>query len=148
VRPPLLPVLRCRMWWGAVLSLGCRAVAAGPLAVVVAASNPSPKLNHDQVAAIFLGAVKTFPSGNKAVPVDQVQGSPAYVQFYGQVTEKSEAQVRAYWSRMIFTGKGSPPQENGDSAAVKKLVSSNPTLIGYIDAAAVDGSVKVVYEVK
>jgi len=141
-------LIRFRVWWGLALALTSPWVVAGPLAVVVAASSPSPRLNHDQVAAIFLGVVKTFPGGERATPVDQLQGSPDYDQFYAQVTEKTEAQVKAHWSRMIFTGKGAPPHESGDSAAVKKLVSGNPTLIGYIDAAAVDGSVKVVYEVK
>lgn len=121
---------------------------ADQLVVVVGASSTAPKLSAEQVSAIFLGSVKSFPNGEKAIPVDQTAGSPAYGQFYGQVAGRSEAQIKAYWSRMVFTGKGAPPQEAGDAAAVKKLVASNPNLVGYIDASLVDGSVKILAEIK
>ena len=121
---------------------------AGPLAVVVAASSNAPKLTTEQVSAIFMGAAKSFPNGDKAVPVDQSAGSPAYAEFYTQTSGRSEAQLKAYWSRMVFTGKGSPPQDGGDAAAVKKLVAANPNLVGYIDASLVDASVKVLSEIK
>lgn len=132
----------------ALATCGSMAAHADQLVVVVGASSTAPKLSSDQVSAIFLGNVKSFPNGEKAIPVDQTAGSPAYGQFYGLVAGRSEAQIKAYWSRMVFTGKGAPPQEAGDAAAVKKLVASNPNLVGYIDASQVDGSVKVLAEIK
>jgi ABC-type phosphate transport system substrate-binding protein len=48
----------------------------------------------------------------------------------------------------VFTGKATPPKELPSSAEVVKAVSADPNAIGYIDKSAVDGSVKVVYEVK
>jgi hypothetical protein len=45
---------------------------------------------------------------------------------------------------MIFTGRGQPPKEAPNSAAVRKLVADNPALIGYIDRSALDASVKPV----
>jgi len=122
--------------------------SAGNLVVVAGASSPAPKLNTEQVSAIFMGTSKTFPNGEKAVPVDQAVGSPVYAQFYNQVAGRSESQIKAYWSRMIFTGKGTPPQDAGDAAAVKKLLAANPNLVGYIDASQLDGSVKVLAEIK
>lgn len=129
------------------LCAACQA-HADQLVIVVGAASSAPKLTGEQVSAIFLGSVKSFPNGEKAIPIDQTAGSPAYAQFYSQVAGRSEAQIKAYWSRMVFTGKGAPPQEAGDGAAVKKLVSSNPNLIGYIDATQVDSSVKVLAEIK
>lgn len=124
------------------------AAEAGQLVVVVAANSNAPKLTTEQASAIFMGAAKSFPNGDKAVPVDQSPGSPDYGAFYSQAAGRSEAQVKAYWSRMVFTGKGSPPQDGGDAAAVKKLVAGNPNLVGYIDASLVDASVKVLAEIK
>lgn len=92
----------------AVAATAPAAALAGPLAVVVSASSPAPKLSTEQVVAIFMGTVKSFPNGEKAIPVDQSAGSPPYSQFYNQVAGCSDAQVKAYWSRMVFTGKGSP----------------------------------------
>jgi len=69
-------------------------------------------------------------------------------QFYTQVAGKDEAQVKAIWSKLVFTGKATPPKELASSADVVKAVAADPNAIGYIEKAAVDGSVKVVYEVK
>lgn len=132
----------------ASFALTTMAAQASPLVVIVSASSNAPKLNAEQVSAIFMGTVKSFPNGDRAVPVDQSPGSPAYGDFYNQTAGRSEAQIKAYWSRMIFTGKGSPPQDGGDGAAVKKLVGANPNLVGYVDASLVDASVKVLSEIK
>ncbi len=76
---------------------------------------------------------------------NQNEGSAAREAFNDKVLGKSSSQLKAYWSRLIFTGKGTPPKESGSDADVVSLVAKNPNLVGYVDAAAVDGSVKVVY---
>ncbi|MFN3616423.1 MAG: hypothetical protein ACK4K3_01415 [Aquabacterium sp.] len=52
--------------------------------------------------------------------------------------------MRSAWARITFTGRGEPPIELPDAAAVKRAVASDPLAIGYIDAADVDRSVSVV----
>jgi len=64
--------------------------------------------------------------------------------FYTKVANKSGAQVKAYWAKLVFTGKGQPPKDAGDSAGVKSAVAANPAAVGYVDKSVVDGSVKVV----
>ena len=126
-----------------VLSLTANLVLA-EVVVVVSAKSAAGTLTAAQAADIFLGKSATFPSGGQAIPIDQSEGSAIRDEFYTKVGGKSAAQVKAYWSKIIFSGKGQPPKEVADSAAVKKLVADNPNVIGYIDKAAVDGSVKVV----
>ena len=58
---------------------------------------------------------------------------------------KSTAQVKAAWSRLVFSGKATPPKELASSAEVKKFVAANPDAIGYIEKSAVDSTVKVVF---
>jgi len=60
------------------------------------------------------------------------------------VLKKSASQLKAYWSKLLFTGKGTPPKEIGSDAEMVSLVASNPNMIGFVDAAAVNDSVKVV----
>jgi hypothetical protein len=57
---------------------------------------------------------------------------------------RSAAQLRATWARITFTGKGTPPKELKSDADVKAFVAADPKAIGYVDASAVDGSVKAV----
>ena len=52
--------------------------------------------------------------------------------------------MKAYWAKIIFTGRGQPPRQVATSAEAKKLVAQNPNAIAYIDSAMVDDSVRVV----
>lgn len=128
---------------GFALCLAANAALA-EVVVVVSAKSVVGTLTANQAADIFLGKTKEFPSGGPATPVDQNEGSAIRDEFYTKVAGKSAAQVKAYWSKIIFSGKGQPPKEVADSSAVKKLIADNPNVIGYIDKAAVDSSVKSV----
>jgi ABC-type phosphate transport system substrate-binding protein len=118
--------------------------AAAELVVVVSARNPLPALSSDQVAAIFLGQAGRFPDGAEVVALDQRVGSQERNQFYAQVTGKSPALLKAHWSKMVFTGRGQPPREAIDNAAVRRMVADNPSMIGYIERSALDSSVRPV----
>jgi ABC-type phosphate transport system substrate-binding protein len=119
------------------------AMAAVDQVAVVSAKSPVTTLTKDQVADIFLGKASRFPDGSQAVPIDQAEGSAARDEFYLKFAGKSPAQVKAHWSKIIFTGRGQPPREVSSSIEVKKRVVDNPNAIGYIERAMVDGSVKV-----
>jgi len=127
-------------------ALSISSLASAEVAVIVSASNGNASIDQATISKIFLGKAKSFPDGAQAVPVDQDDGSASREAFNSTVLGKSASQLKSYWSRLIFTGKGTPPKQSGDDAAVKALVAANPNLIGYIDASAVDGSVKVVHK--
>lgn len=131
-----------------LLAIGALALApvraSAELVIVVSASNPIQALRAEQIADIFLGQVGRFPDGSAAVALDQVLGSSLRNEFYTRVVAKSPPLLKAHWSRMIFTGRGQPPTELPNSAAVRKMVAGNPAYIGYIDKATLDHSVKAV----
>ena len=131
------------------MALGLFAHAASPeVVVIVSSKNPATTLRIEQVADLFLGQSGNFPEGAEAVPIDQAVGSAIRDEFYAKVTGKSPPLMKAYWSKMIFTGRRQPPQEVPDSVAMKKLVAESPHLIGYIDKSAVDASVKALLTVR
>jgi len=117
-------------------------LALPAMAEVVAVVNPKAaesSMTKDQVAQFFLGKSSAY------TPVDQPDSAPVRAEFYKKVTDKEASQVKALWSKLVFTGKATMPKEVGDSAAVKKAVAADPKAIGYIEKSAVDASVKVVY---
>ena len=118
--------------------------ASAELVVIVAARSQVPVLSSEQVAAIFLGQAGRFPDGLEAVALDQRVGSLERDAFYRQVTGKTPALLKAHWSKMVFTGRGQPPREAPDAAGVRRMVAANPSMIGYIDRAALDASVRPV----
>ena len=121
------------------------AVVKADVVAVVSARSPIIALDKSQVADIFLGKASRFPNGLQAVPIDQAEGSAVRDEFYGKVVGKTAAQIKAYWSKIIFTGRGQPPTSVSNSIEMKKRISENPAAIGYIDRSMVDDSVRVVF---
>lgn len=119
------------------------AAQAADIAVVVSAKAGVDSLTPEQISNIFLGKATSFPNGNSVTPVDQTDG-PVREEFSTKALKKDGNGVKAYWSKMQFTGKGTAPKELGGSAEVKKFVAGNPNAIGYIEKGAADSSVKVV----
>jgi ABC-type phosphate transport system substrate-binding protein len=122
--------------------------SAADLVVIVSARSAVSAMRADQVAAIFLGQTARFPDGVEAVPLDQPLGSRLRDEFYERVASKTPALLKAHWSKMVFTGRGQPPGEAQDSAAVRRRVAENPELIGYIERGALDASVRPVLVVR
>lgn len=114
---------------------------------VVVVGNPSgpDALSKSEVSKLYLGKSKKLPNGSKASVVEQAKGSAIRAAFHDEITGKSDAQLQAYWSRLIFTGKGKPPKSLSSSASVKSSVAANINAIGYIDEADLDSTVKVVF---
>ncbi|HVE54019.1 MAG TPA: hypothetical protein VNB23_11615 [Ramlibacter sp.] len=119
----------------AALLVGAHSASAADL-VVVAHPSAAP-LSREQVADLFLG------KGQSLTPIDLPEGSPLYAEFYRKAAGRDVAQVKATWARLVFSGKAQAPRQLPDAAAVKKAVAADPKAVGYIEKAAVDGSVKV-----
>jgi len=121
-------------------------LANAEISVIVSNNNPNTAIDQATVGKIFLGKIKSFPDGSQAVPIDQNDGAAARNTFNSTILGKSSSQLKSYWSRLIFTGKGTPPKQSGNDAAVKQLVANNPNIIGYVDSSVVDDTVKVVHK--
>ncbi len=128
----------------ALTLMGSIAIAHAGAVVVVGKMSPISSASKSEVVKVFLGKRKEL-SGHSVIPVDQDQ-SGVRADFYQNTVRKSDAQLKSYWSRLIFTGKGQAPQVVGDDEDVKGMVSSNPNMMGYIDSSSVDGTVKVIYK--
>jgi hypothetical protein len=105
--------------------------------IVVIVNPAAAPIGKEQIADLYLAR------GSGWIPIDQSAESPIYVEFYKKATGRDIAQIKAIWSRILFTGRGLPPKQLASSAAVKKAVAADPRAVGYIEKSAVDASVKV-----
>lgn len=119
--------------------------ARAEIVVIISSSASQTTMDKDQISAIFLGKSATFPDGAQAIPVEQAEGTTPREEFHSVVTEKSASQLKSYWSKMVFSGKGTPPKEVPNTAEMLKLVAANPSTIGYVEKSAVNASVKIVF---
>ncbi len=123
-----------------VLALGLSAAAQAQVAVIVNPGAPSEP-SQAQVANLFLGKDKSLTG------IDQKDWNPTKDKFYNVVTSKNESQLKSYWSSLIFTGKGQPLTAVDNDAAVVARVAGDPNAIGYVDSAAVNDQVKVLFTI-
>lgn len=125
-------------------ALSFSSTVCAEVVVVVGAKSPVNTLTKAQVSELYLGKAKDFPTGGAALTT-MIAAGALKDEFLDKVLGKTDAQARSVWARLTFTGAGSAPKELGNSEEVKKLANSNPNVIGFIDKAAVDGQVKVIY---
>ena len=131
-----------------VLLLSLSSPARAELVVVVHPANPVNELKREQVVDIFMGRKQNFPAGSAALPIDLAADSPLRSAYYRDLVGKTVPQVNAYWARLLFTGRATPPRVMPDAQAVLKSVRENRDAIAYLDSKDVDGKVKVVYQLK
>ena len=129
--------------WAGLLLL-CSPLIAAEVSVVVHPDARIDSISQAQVVNIFLGKVKTLPSGKIIIPIDQSRERDVRKSFYKKLANKSQNQLNAYWARQVFTGKSQPPSQVNNDQEVKLLISDNPGMIGYIDSRALDSSVKAI----
>jgi ABC-type phosphate transport system substrate-binding protein len=138
-----------RVGWYAFIGLAVSLLvgqATADVVAVVSSTSAVTTLSKAQVTDIFLGKVSRFPDGTPALPIDHAEGSQARDEFYVTYAGKSPAQIKSHWSKIIFTGRGQPPQAVSNDIEIRKLIAANPHAISYIERSAVDGSVKVLLQ--
>jgi hypothetical protein len=60
---------------------------------------------RDEVVDAYLGRSNTLK------PIDLPESNALRNAFYKKATDRDAAQIKAVWSRKIFTGQGQPPKE-------------------------------------
>lgn len=120
----------------------CSISTFAEVAVIVNPSNAS-NIDADTIKKIYLGKSKSFDNGTKVNPVNQ-NDNPVADEFNDKVVGKSSSQLNAYWSKLIFTGKGTPPEKLDNDQAVIDFVAANNDAIGYIDSSKASDKVKVI----
>ncbi|NEX21595.1 phosphate ABC transporter substrate-binding protein [Thiorhodococcus mannitoliphagus] len=128
-----------------LLLVALQAYADGPVVVVMSAASGVDRLTREEVVNIFLGRFRQLPNGQSALPVDQPRDPGLFSDFYGQLVDKTPAEIRSYWSRLRFSGKTAPPEQAPSEQEMLQFLASNPGSLGYLRAGQQPAQVKVVF---
>ncbi|EAR30763.1 phosphate ABC transporter substrate-binding protein [Pseudoalteromonas tunicata] len=117
--------------------------ASAEIAVIVNTAN-NTTLEKADIEKIFTGRMKSYPDGNVAIPMNAAKNMSTRDEFNQSVLGRTSSQVNAYWSKLVFTGKGNMPMELASDAEIISTISSNKGAIGYVSVSSVTDDVKVI----
>ena len=87
----------------------------GYSSTVIIANKASGLTSIDKnVKNAFLGKAKNWPNGVSIEACLEEADAAEMTTFYSSVLKKSPAAFRAYWNRLLFSGKAPPPKEFSD----------------------------------
>ncbi|MCP5208524.1 MAG: hypothetical protein H7A01_15060 [Hahellaceae bacterium] len=120
------------------------AAVSGEIGVVVSNKSEINNLSSQEVANIFLGRTNRYPNGAKSIPVE-LRGNNLRSSFYQSISGKTPTQLSAYWTTLVFTGKGRPPEGYRDLKDLILSMEQKPESITYLDEEQVTDAMKIVY---
>ena len=134
----------------AALSAVGPAVVADPAApgpaflIIVHPTNNVGAVDRDFVRDAFLKKVATWRNNETIRPVDLQRRLPLRARFTRDLLQKTPTQLRSYWNRLIFSGKGVPPPELASEEAVVAYVLANRGAVGYVSPGTNPRGAKVI----
>ncbi len=100
--------------------------------IIVLSKNIQNKINKEDVKMIFLGKKTMLDDGTKVIPIIPSDIDPLLLKSFNQrILKKSNPQVKAYWAKRIFTGKGKPP-DSKNIDEILRLMESTTNIISFI----------------
>ncbi|HEY0563562.1 MAG TPA: hypothetical protein VGD04_09560 [Methylophilus sp.] len=115
---------------------------AQEIGIIAHPNNSVNEISQEDAVNIFMGRYRQFADGKLAKPIDN---AAIKSKFYLSLVNKSNAEIKAYWARLIFAGHTLPPENVQDSDAVIDRVLNDPQAISYVDMRKADAKVKVLF---
>ncbi|WP_130254757.1 hypothetical protein [Pseudoalteromonas phenolica] len=102
------------------------------ISVIVHADNTTDTLTKKQLIDLYMGRYVAFPDNQSAQPVDTLTPEGLKNQFYKRLVNMPLSRVNAYWSRVKFTGRATPPSTQDSEQVLLNFIANNPNAIGYV----------------
>lgn len=130
-----------------MLLLSLSTFAQADLVIVTGSNSSITSLTENEVRQLFSGLLKTI-GGQRVQPLDLPGTAEPREEFYRKVMGRTSEQMRAYWTRLIFTGQGKPPREVSNIGELETLLISSAEHIGYLTESNLTGNMRVLYRLK
>jgi ABC-type phosphate transport system substrate-binding protein len=121
--------------------------AVQPSATIVVIANKAVQLqviSRDDLRPIFQRRKKNWPDGSAVRPFNLPPTSSVRQKFDTVVLGLDPEHMPLYWIDRRIRGGDRPPNTIPSAAIMLKLVGQMPGAVGYIEADAVDNTVKVI----
>ena len=106
---------------------------ADDMVIVTAKSSAIEVITQDEAAKLYLGRTTTLADNTSVTLIDLPPGAERD-RFYQALTGKNPVQIRANWSRQVFTGRALPPRQADSLEQLRDWLLSDERSIGYMPA--------------
>lgn len=121
-------------------------IYANSLVVIVSKDSNIQDITKKELSKIFLAKTKRLPSGDKSLVVESTN-KEFQAKFYKTICNKNDKQLRKYWTKMIFTGRGQPPKKIKSIPELISFVKNNKNAISYIPFKDINSDIRVIMEI-
>lgn len=122
-------------------------LSANNLAVIVSKHSNINSITKKELSKLFLSKTRKLPNGKKSYLIE-MQDKEIRSKFYEEICNKNDKQLRKYWTKMIFTGRGQPPKKIKSIDEIIEYVENNQNAISYIPSKYVNSTIKTILEIK
>jgi ABC-type phosphate transport system substrate-binding protein len=128
----------------ALVSLLPRLAAAADVVFVVHPRNPQSDISSSDLVQILRMEQQHWDAGGRIYLVLQESDTPEKELVLKKLYRMKDAALKLHYLEKLYRGEiASFPRIAHSNSAVKKIVAQAPNALGFIDAAAVDSTVKV-----
>ncbi|PCJ21320.1 MAG: hypothetical protein COB02_01675 [Candidatus Cloacimonadota bacterium] len=103
---------------------------------------PIDFISRDNLKRIYDNKMKIWPHGGSVVRVLLKRGR--IHKNFCKIIKRSPSNLKRFWKKQIFTGKGLAPKSFISQENIVEFVSSNRNAIAYVDSSADIKSVKLI----
>ncbi|MGB0372765.1 MAG: hypothetical protein ACPGN3_15630 [Opitutales bacterium] len=116
-------------------------VNAAEYSIITHPSNATNSISAADAKSILVGALNRWETGS-AVRLAVYKGGDFNESVIKAITGRSGSQFKRAWKKLIFTGKGIAPREQGDVESMVSFVMENENSFGYVPVGE-EGGAKV-----
>jgi hypothetical protein len=99
---------------------------------VVHVDNPVKNLSKATLSRYLLRRESKWPDGSKVVPFDLIADHAVRLALAAELHGMSAAAITSYWHQFVFAGRGRPPLELKDEAAMLERIGGDRAAVGYV----------------
>lgn len=100
-------------------------------------------VSADHLKRLYFGKISSLPNGRKVTVLVYADDDEQFQQFTRQHLRRTSQQLRSFWAKQLFTGRGNMPIHVNSLEEMLSLVASSEEYVGYIPIEALQESVRV-----
>lgn len=117
--------------------------------IVSSKAFPEASITLSQVKDAYLDDYVALSGGNKIQALDRKKtDSNLRAKFYMAAAGMTVTQLKSFWSRRVFTGRGHPPPIFESLDSLKKELTGNPLAISFIEPSEIDSSMRTLLKIE